>query len=157
MKKLACIIASLVSLMVLAGEYEIDWKFTSKNNETFSIELSGEVLANLGGHVDWLRLHDRNNTIVPWAKRQLTEPEYGQKRIVFPLVSDIVRHSDDGQLEILCHLPQGTQLPPEVHLTFHTRIRNFEQKVSVLASMPTNSKKRSCRTDSSSRVPPILT
>ena len=91
MKRLIMALGMLAILTVAAGEYEIAWQQEGTASRLVSIELSGENLARLGGHPEWLRLYDRNGTVVPWARRQRTVDLYGERRVNVPLVMDEVR------------------------------------------------------------------
>ena len=96
MKQLIMLFVMLAAMMV-AGEYEIAWKQDEGTSRIVSIELNGEHLAKLGGHPEWLRLHDCNGAIVPWARQQRTAAVYGEKRVDVPLQLDEVRHGDGGR------------------------------------------------------------
>ena len=128
MKRLAIAAAlALTALAAFGGEYELAWEGAA--NTLVCVELSCENLANLGGHPEWLRIRDRNGAIVPWERRQRTATRYGERRAEAALTLDEARHGDGGQLEILCHVKEGEALPAQACLSFHTRMKDFEQQV----------------------------
>ncbi len=120
----------LAATVALAGEYELSWKGPERNC-LVTVELAGEHLAALGGHPEWLRLFDRNGNVVPWARRQMTAIQYGERRVEMPLQLDEARHGDNDQLDILCHVPPEALLPETARFSFHTRMKDFEQQVVI--------------------------
>ena len=123
------LILTLAAVVLSAGEYEVNLPAGRQGETLCSVELTGDVLANLGGHPAWLRMYDRNGTVIPWAREQMSTPRMAESRVAHAVSLQRVRHKEDGTLEILCGTAEN--LPARVCLTFHTRMKDFEQQVRI--------------------------
>ena len=131
MTRLLTILCVAAALAAFGGEYTIDLPEGGVNGRIAAIELSGEVLRNLGGHTAWLRLYDSSGTIVPWACEQATVKTTRRGYATTPLQIDFVRKTDDGALEITFHAAPDTELADEAYLVFKTENRDFGQNVKI--------------------------
>ncbi|MBQ7177115.1 MAG: hypothetical protein IJS08_06840 [Victivallales bacterium] len=131
MRMMAILLAAL-AFAVLAGEYEINVPNLGSAQSVLSIELTGRDLANLGGHTDWIRLYDKDGNVVPYALQQHYTVEYVKSRVKYPLKMKEVKHEEDGSLVIDCEIDTDKPLPEKMLLVFNTRVKDFEQLVSVV-------------------------
>ncbi|MBR6373843.1 MAG: hypothetical protein IKS20_11740, partial [Victivallales bacterium] len=122
----------VLAFAALAGEYEINAPNLGGAQSVLSIELAGGDLANLGGHTDWIRLYDKDGNVVPYALQQHYTVEYVKTRVKYPLKMKEVKHEEDGSLVIDCEIDTDKPLPEKMLLVFNTRVKDFEQLVSVV-------------------------
>ena len=117
---------------LVAGEYIIDLPESGVDGRVVAIELSGENLRNLGGHVDWLRLHDAKGELIPWACQEKVNKGLAWVRAKMPVTIHEVRKPEDGKLEIEFSFQSEEPLGDDPELKFNTAKRNFEQTVEVV-------------------------
>lgn len=120
-----------LAVAAIGGEYTIDLPDGGINGRVVAIELSGEVLRNLGGHPAWLRLYDSSGKIVPWAREQATVKTTNTSFVTTPIKIDLVRKNDEGNLEISFHTASDAPLPDDAYLNFKTDVRDFGQNVKI--------------------------
>ena len=123
-----CVAAAVA---VVGGEYTFDLPEGAVGGKVLAIELTGECLRDLGGHVAWLRLHDAKGEVIPWAREQASTKRLSKVRTQTPLTIQQVRKPDDGTLEITFAVAPDAALPDTVFLLFKTTLRNFEQQVQL--------------------------
>ena len=117
---------------LVAGEYIIDLPENGVDGRVVAIELAGENLRNLGGHVDWLRLHDAKGELIPWACQEKVNKDLAWVRAKMPVTIHEVRKPADGKLEIEFSFQSEVPLGDDAELKFNTAQRNFEQTVEVV-------------------------
>ncbi len=121
----------VAALAAVGGEYTIDLPEGGVNGRIAAIELSGEVLRNLGGHTAWLRLYDAEGNVVPYAREEAKKKETHAVVHVTPVKIDLVEKKDDGSLEILCHTATDAAFGENVSMHFETDMRDFGQNVQL--------------------------
>ena len=121
----------VMAFAAIGGEYTIDLPEGGVNGRVVAIELSGDVLRNLGGHPAWLRLYDSSGTIVPWAREQATVKTTNTSFAETPIKIDMVRKNDYGNLEISFHAAPDAALPDVAFLNFKTDVRDFGLNVRI--------------------------
>ena len=130
--RMSAFLLVVLAFAALAGEYEINAPNLGGVQSVLSIELAGGDLANLGGHTDWIRLYDKDGNVVPYALQQHYTIEYVKTRVKYPLKMKEVKHEEDGSLVIDCEIDTDKPLPEKMLLVFNTRVKDFEQLVSVV-------------------------
>ena len=118
-----------VAVAVVGGEYTFDLPEGGIDGKVLAIELSGEQLRNLGGHLEWLRLYDEAGDVIPWAREEKTSKYFSNEWTLVPITIQEVRKPKDGTLEIDFSIPSDLALWDPAKLKFKTSQRNFEQKV----------------------------
>lgn len=124
---------ALSALLLFAGEYEINVHGIGKAQKVLAIELTGKDLANLGGHTDWIRLYDRDGNVVPWALQRHYTTDYAKSRVKYPFKLTLVKHDEnDGSLMVEGEVDTDEPLPEKLNIVFNTKMKDFEQIVSIL-------------------------
>ena len=131
MRMFAILLATL-AFSAMAGEYEISVPNLGNAQSVLAIELTGKDLANLGGHTDWIRLYDKGGNVVPYALQQHYTAEYVKSRVKYPLKMKEVKHEEEGSLTIDCEIDTDKPIPENMLLVFNTKVKDFEQLVSIV-------------------------
>ena len=117
--------------MVAVGGWEFSPPITDSNPHVVELTITPKNIAMVGDSVDWLRLKDNKGEIVPYHVAEKTEAVFSDERVVVPSNVTQVRSLDGGELEILCEIDEKTPVPENVHVSFITSQRDFEQQVKV--------------------------
>lgn len=136
-KYLTFILCVIGVTSLFAGEYIIDEiNGLGSEQSLVSVELSGENLVNLGGYAKKIRIYDADGKIVPWYRTQKKIKHFSRQKISHGFKITEVRKLNQADntsaLQVRFELSEKSVLPNEVHLTFHSPMRNFEQQVTIM-------------------------
>lgn len=126
------LLAAIISLTAFADtrviqNYDLHFAAPHESN-LISLELTPQMMTDLGGHPNYLRISDSKGTTVPYLLTQMQTP---CRQIVRAGEIQItkVRTLNDGSLELLGETKDALWNP--AHLTFSTSVRDFEQEVKI--------------------------